>query len=106
MSNQISKVVFNTQLIITLIGEELKSHKFFSALRSVGLDDAFYQTDLSSIIITSANMDAESNEALDFYFGLLDKYSQMVDPSKDSLQKASALFYSELLEGKIKKRNN
>ena len=84
-------------LALLLIGEELKSHKFFSTLRTLGLDDAFYQTDLSSFILASVNLNDESNETLDFYFALLEKHSQCITTTKASVIKAATAFHADLM---------
>jgi hypothetical protein len=84
-------------LILTLIGEELKSSKFFSTLRTVGLDDTFYQTNLCSLIFSYAGFEEETNELLDTYVSLLEHYSNQLQANDDSLNKLSYQFYVDLL---------
>lgn len=88
------------ELILLLIKEELKSHKFFGVLRSVGLDDAYFQSDLSAVILTYVGLADESNETMDFYFDLLDTYSQKIEADNVSVMKQALNFYIDLVEEK------
>lgn len=87
----------NVQLILTLIGEELKSCKFFSTLRTVGLDDAFYQTNLCSLILGKAGFEEETNELLDHYFHLLARHSQELEATDASVRACAFQFYLDLI---------
>lgn len=80
-------------LILLLIGEELKSHKFFSALRKLGLDDAFYQTDLSTYILNYTGFDAEQDAVVDRYFHLLSHYSEQLEANCASVRDCAFGFY-------------
>jgi hypothetical protein len=88
-----------TELTLYLIKEELKSHKFFSGLRNLGLDDSYYHTDLSPIILANLGLNDETNETIDFYFALLDKYSQYIEPDRDrdSIMKEALNMYIDLI---------
>jgi hypothetical protein len=88
-----------TELTLYLIKEELKSHKFFSGLRNLGLDDCYYHTELSPIILANMELNDETNETMDFYFALLDKYSQRFEPDRgrDSIMKAALNMYIDLI---------
>ncbi len=90
------------QLILVLAGEEIKSCKFFSTLRQVGLDDAFYQTNLCSLILQKMGFEEESNEVLDGYFTLLERHSERLEATENSVRECAFQFYLELLE--LKKR--
>jgi hypothetical protein len=87
----------NIELILTIIGEELKSCKFFSTLRTVGLDDAFYQTNLCSLILAKAGFEEETNELLDQYFNLLSHYSKTLEATDASVRDCAFQFYMELV---------
>ncbi len=85
------------QVIVThLIQEELKSRKFFNTLRTVGLDDAFYQTDLCNLILAHFELDAEANAVLDFYYQLFEKHSAHVEANRSSLEQLAEAVYREL----------
>ncbi len=82
--------------VVHLIQEELKSRKFFNTLRSVGLDDAFYQTDLSALILAHFELDAEANAVLDFYYEVFEKHSAHVEANRNSLEQIAEAVYHEL----------
>jgi hypothetical protein len=94
------KSVQNSDLTLHLIKEELKSRKFFNVLRTVGLDDAFYQADLYSPILEHFELNDDSNETLDFYYALFEKYSVTVEANENSLTRAALDVYAELVEEK------
>jgi hypothetical protein len=84
--------------IIRLVSEELKNSYFFSALRTLGLDDTFYQSDLSSVIMASIGFGDDSTKAVDIYFALLEKYAQHVQPNNEAIVKLGTTFYQELMK--------
>ena len=61
------------QLTLFLIGEELKSRKFFNALRTVGLDHSYYQPHLDEAILTSVGLDDDSDEVFELYYTEVEK---------------------------------
>jgi hypothetical protein len=87
----------NIQIILALIGEELKSYKFFNSLREIGLDDSFYQSNLSSLILSKAGFYEESDEVSDYYFNLLSRYSQQLEPKDASVKQQALEVYLDLL---------
>lgn len=100
---QLVKLPSEVQIILYLIKEELKSHKFFSALREIGLDDSYYQSELNPIILAHFDLDDESNETMDLYFALLEKYSRIIEPGNNSLQNEAFNFYVDLMMTKKKR---
>lgn len=89
---------FTEELILVLLREELKSHRFFGVLRTIGLDDAYFQTDLSDTILKFVGLNDETNHTLDLYFNLLEKHSQIIEANNESVMKEAQEFYSELIE--------
>ncbi len=93
--------------ILLLIKTELKSRHFFNVLRTIGLDDAFYQPDLGDFILPYFNLDTETNEVLDFYYHLFEKYSKRVEENHKVLEKLARQVFAELeknsLAGKSRK---
>lgn len=88
-------------LILLLIGEELKSYKFFTTLRQLGLDDAFYQTDLSTYILIHTGFDAEQDDVVDRYFHLLSHYSERLDATPASVRNCAFGFYVDLVRNDL-----
>jgi len=98
---------FQKDLILHLIKEELKCHKFFSGLRELGLDDCFYRPDFSSLILSCIGFKDEENETFDFYFGLLDKYSRQLEPTNESAVMHALSIYVQLVaEVKMRQEQN
>ncbi|GCC50114.1 hypothetical protein SanaruYs_03290 [Chryseotalea sanaruensis] len=87
----------HVQLILLLLGEELKSYKFFSTLRSIGLDDAFFQSDLGSFILVKVGLDEDSNEVQDRYYHLLAQYSEPLQASEASVRECAFSCYLALV---------
>jgi hypothetical protein len=50
-SRHLTNLSPRAKLILRLIYEDLKGHKFFDGLRTLGLDDDFYQPELGSLIL-------------------------------------------------------
>lgn len=94
MTTEVTPAKF--KLILLLLGEELKSCKFFSTLRQLGLDDTFYQTDLSTCILNNMGLDAEQHEVLNRYFDLLSHHSQQLEATPESVQECAFRFYMDL----------
>jgi hypothetical protein len=87
------------ELILQLLKQEIKSYRFFNGLREVGLDDSFYHSDFSSLVLTYIGFDDEGNATYDFYFSLLEKYSAYFQPSEEVVMKLALSVYLELVAG-------
>lgn len=98
ISKFVLKGQFTEELILVLLREELKSHKFFGVLRTIGLDDAYFQTDLSDTILKFVGLNDETNHTLDLYFNLLEKHSQNIEANNESVMKEAHEFYNELID--------
>ncbi len=85
------------ELILQLLKQELKSYRFFNGLREVGLDDSFYHSDFSSLVLTYIGFDDEENATYDFYFALLEKYSALFQPNEETVMKLARGIYVELV---------
>ena len=85
------------ELLLYLISEDLKSRRFFDGLRELGLDDAYYQAELCTLILIYARLSPEPNEAVDFYYHLLGKYAEHLPPNTTALLKAANKVYKELM---------
>ncbi len=86
-----------TQLCLVLIKEEIKSRYFFNHLRKVGLDDAFFQSDLGDCILELLNK-APSEHSREQYYACLVKYSENLFRDDDSALYQAAEMISEDLE--------
>lgn len=84
------------KVIIYLIREELKSRKFFEGLREIGLDDAFYQTDLLELIMAGLGLMPDSTEQYAFCYNLISKHSLRVVEDADELLDEAKRVYNIL----------
>ena len=85
------------ELLCALIREDLRSHRFFTGLRKLGIDDVYHQADLSSLILTYARLHPDNETVSEFYFNLRDKHIEKLSPQRSELVKAAARLYEELM---------
>lgn len=81
-----------------LIREQLKSRRFFNALRSLGLTEAGGEVHLESMILFIMNLDDGSDSISNFIEAVIDKYSQDLENDTESIDKAAVEVYCELLK--------
>lgn len=93
------------ELILQLLKQELKSYRFFNGLREIGLDDSFYHSDFSSLVLTYIGFDDEENATYDFYFALLERYSILFQPNEEVVMGLALSVYVELV-AELKNRQN
>ncbi|MCZ8217061.1 MAG: hypothetical protein O9262_12515 [Cyclobacteriaceae bacterium] len=91
------KLPTHEELLLYLIAQDLKSRKFFDGLRDLGLDDDYYQADLSELVLIYMGLSTLSDEPGDLYYSLLGKYTENLPADKEALQKASHAVYQSLL---------
>lgn len=90
------------ELTVFLIKEELKSRKFFNSLRDTGLDDCYYQPHLDELIMANLGLDDDRDETFDFYYKIMEKYSQKIEPDRESITEQAFNAYMELINMKKK----
>jgi len=100
--NSPSKDGFEKTLITILICEDLKSQKVFNHLRALGLEDTFYQCDLSEIVLKEVGLNTESEKNQYLYFRLVKELASRVTPNQQHLNELA----SELLFRLIEKKRN
>jgi hypothetical protein len=99
VNNTLVKSPTQKELILQLLKQELKSYRFFNGLRAVGLDDSFYHSDFSSLVLTYIGFDDEENTTYDFYFALFEKYSAYFQPGEEVVMKLALSVYLKLMAG-------
>ncbi len=97
VNNTLVKSPTQKELVLQLLKQELKSYRFFNGLREVGLDDSFYHSDFSSLVLTYIGFDDEENVTYDFYFALLEKYSTYFQSNEETVMKLALRVYLELV---------
>lgn len=90
------------EFTLYLICADLKSTRFFSGLRNVGLDDCFYRTDFSSLVLSSSGFDNMTDELFDFYFKLIEERCERIEPNNNSVMSEALNVYAELMGEKRK----
>lgn len=81
-----------------LIREQLKSRRFFNALRSLGLTDDSGEVHLEGMILYIMNMDDGSDDIANFISDLLDQHSKELNDDAESIDKSAVEVYCELLK--------
>lgn len=99
MNLSITSLLENT-LVTTLICEDLKSQKIFNHLRALGLEDTFYQCDLSEIVLKEAGLNADSEKNQYFYFRLVKELASRVTPNQQHLNELAGELLFRLMEKK------
>lgn len=80
-----------------LIGEELKSYKFFDGLRKIDLAGCYYQTHLEKLILANLGFDGESDENVTFYCDLLEHHCKKINTDSETITHQSFNVYIELM---------
>jgi len=88
----------NKAALLILIREDLKSQKVFDQLSSLGLEDTFYQSDLTEIILNEVGLSPESEEDQYFYHTLVRQYAQRVTIDQKKLDELTVEILIKLLE--------
>lgn len=86
----------NAASTLFLIKEELKSRKFFNTLRDLGLDDSHFQPSLDELIMTNLGLNDDQDRTFDFYYKIMEKYSEIIEPSLESIDAHARNAYFEL----------
>lgn len=85
---------------LALIGEELKSRKFFNALHELGFEYSFFQPHLDHPILRSVGLDPGNDDIFDFYSDLMDKHSKLISAKNQSVNAQAEAVYAALLRKK------
>jgi hypothetical protein len=80
-----------------LIREQLKSRRFFNAMRSLGLGDTSGEVHLEALILDVMCIDDGSDEVMKFISSLLDKHAQGLSDNMEEIDKNALIVYVELL---------
>jgi len=90
----------NTAFALTLIGEELKSRRFFNTLHELGLEYSFFQPHLDHPILQTVGLDPSNDDVFDFYSDLMDKHSKLISAESKSVSAQAKEVYDTLLRKK------
>lgn len=90
--------IYSTPQILFLIGEELKSRKFFNLLQELGLDDSYYQPHLDDPILEGLGLNDDRDDTFHFYSSLMDEHAAIIGPEKESIREQARAVYARLVE--------
>lgn len=80
-------------LILFLIGEELKSCRLAQGLEQAGFDYSPFQPHLDSAILAALGLTDERDETYAFYFRVMEEHAMKLEPKNDSvIQEALAVY--------------
>lgn len=96
------KAINSTEHVLFLIGEELKSRRFFNTLMDLGLDNAYYQPHLDEAILACLGLTDDTNETFDRYSRVMNEHAQKIGIKPESV-KAEAKHVYETLANSRKK---
>jgi hypothetical protein len=91
------KLPSQTEVTIQLIGEELKSRKFFNSLTRLGLDNSYYQPNLDNLIMAYVGLHDNDNRTFDFYYSVIERRSELINKNKESVIEQALEVYVELV---------
>lgn len=86
-----------TDLLLFLIGEELKSHRLALGLQQAGLDYSPYLPHLNSAIFRELGLNEGSDETHDLYYQVLQAHAQKIDASRESVTQHAIQVYETLV---------
>jgi hypothetical protein len=101
--NSPMKLPSQTEVILQLIREELKSRKFFNSLTQLGLDNCYYQPNLDNLIMAYVGLQDDDNQTFDFYYSVIERRSELINKNKESVIEQALEVYVELV-AEVKRR--
>lgn len=107
LKTRLVKLPAGLELTLYLIKQDLKSTKLSNGLAAIGFNDSFYESYHGSLVMSFMGF-AESDDASHkLYFDLLDKYSNKVETTNDSMMKYTMKIYVALqLAKKTKEKSS
>jgi hypothetical protein len=102
------KLSGKTELILYLIKVEIKNRKLLNGLNDLGFDTTPYTIDFSQIVLSIIGFEKLSEEMLNFYNELMDRYIENVDIWNfgEELNDVTFSIYSDLLMRKRESDND
>jgi hypothetical protein len=83
-------------VLLFIIREELRNRKFFNTLLHVGIEDSWYRSDFSPLIMHGAGLEINFEEDFKHYDLVMDKYSEVIEPGNKSLEEVAEVVLREL----------
>jgi hypothetical protein len=96
LKTRLVKLPTNIELTLYLIKQDLKSTKLSNGLAAIGFTDSFFETYYSTFVISYMGFEENDDAIHQLYIKLLDKYSNKLDSSNESLMKYTMKIYVAL----------
>ena len=88
-------------LVLFLIGEELKSCRLARGLEQAGFDYSPFHPHLDSAILTALGLTDERDETYTFYFRVMEEHAQKIDQHSETIAREAMNVY-RILAGRKK----
>jgi len=85
-----------TDVLLFIIREELRNRSFFNTLLQVGIEDSWYRSDFSPLIMRFTGLEINFENDFKYYDAIMDKYSEAIEPGDRSLEEAAVAALQEL----------
>lgn len=87
-------------LVLFLIGEELKSCRLAQGLDLAGFDYSPFQPHLDSAILAALGLTDERDETYAFYFGVMEEHAKKIDQHNETVAREALNVYRILMAHK------
>lgn len=94
----------NIDYCLFLIGEELKTRRFFNGLRNVGIEDVSLQPGLDRLILKLAGLDDGADATYEFHSNIMDHRCEKIEEHRDSLAEQAFKVYVDLASEKRRRK--
>lgn len=84
-------------LVLFLIGEELKSCRLARGLDQAGFDYSPFQPHLDSAIMAALGLTDERDETYAFYFSVMEEHAEKIDQHSETIAREAMNVYRILL---------
>jgi hypothetical protein len=99
---QLVKLPSDIEVALFLIKEDLKSNRLLNSLSNIGFDESNHKSSFGTMVLAILGFEQQPDELYEFYYRMLDHYSEKVGDDNKKLVKAAFNLYVDLI---IEKRN-
>jgi hypothetical protein len=77
--------------------------KVYNGLHNIGFSESYYESNFGTLIIALMGFDENDDSIFDFYVNLIDKFSEKIEPTNDSIMKYTMKVFQKLTVEKKKR---
>lgn len=93
----LTRLANHEQVTIYLIEQQLKTHRFFDDLESIGLGSYDFEPNLDHLILKNMELDDGTDRTYTLYPRILDKHSKQLKPQYKAIKRQAVKMYKELI---------